>query len=146
MSDKPDLNALAEQVRAFAQTPHMQELKRRAEELRQSPPEYILKLRDVLEEFGARQRMQFGQRGQSGVEPVKPKKRSRGRPSGSQYPDDAALINAMHQETLSTGARKILPVARQFARAAKGSLEEENKACRLERAYRKRFRSDMERK
>jgi hypothetical protein len=146
VSDKPDMKALAEQVRAFAQSPRMQELKQQVEALRHSPPEHILKLREGLKEFSARQRMQLGQRGQSGVEPVKPKKRTRGRPSGAQYPEDAALIMAMHQEILSTGAKKILPVARQFASAAKGSLEEENKARRLERAYRKRFGSVMERK
>lgn len=146
MSDEPDMKALAEQVRAFAQTPRMQELKRQLEALRQSPPDHIRKLREDLKEFSVRQRMQLGQRGQSGVEPSKPKKRSRGRPPGAQYPEDAALIAAMHREILSTGAKKILPIARQFASAAKGSFEEENKARRLERAYRKRFGSAVERK
>jgi hypothetical protein len=146
VSDKPDMKALAEQVRAFAQTPRMQELKRQVEALRQSPPEHIRKIRDELKEFSARQRMQLGQRGQSGLEPVKTKKRSRGRPSGAYYPEDSALITAMHREILTTGATKILPVARQFASAAKGSMEQLSKARRLERAYRKRFGSIVERK
>lgn len=145
MSDKPDMKALAEQVRAFAQTPRLQELKRQVEALRQSPPEHIRKIRDDLKEFSARQRMQLGQRGQSGLEPVKPKKRSRGRPSGAYYPEDSALIAAMHREIVATGATKILPVARQFASSTRGNSQL-SKARRLERAYRKRFGSAVEKK
>lgn len=139
MSDKPDMKALAEQVRAFAQTPRMQELKQQVEALRQSSPEHIRKIRDELREFGARQRMQLGQRGHSGVEPVKPKKRGRGRPPGAQYPGDASIIAEMHREIMQTGEVEYLPVARRFVSHAKGGGRPENIARRLERAYRKRF-------
>jgi hypothetical protein len=139
VSDKPDMKALAEQVRAFAQTPRMQELKRQVEALRQSPPEHIRKIRDDLKKFSERERMQLGQRGHSGVEPVKPRKKGRGRPPGAQYPGDSSIIAEMHREMLLTGETEYLPVARRFVIHAKGGGRPENIAHRLERAYRKRF-------
>lgn len=149
MSDKPDMKALAEQVRALAKQPQMQEIKRKRDALSGLRPENSAEIRQDLKEFGLRLRMQLGQRGQSGVEPSKPSppaKRGRGRPPGPQYPEDSALITAMRRQILATGETEILPVARLFAGAARGSLDEENKARRLERAYRKRFGSVVERK
>ncbi|MGU3665075.1 hypothetical protein ACLBX9_12920 [Methylobacterium sp. A49B] len=139
MSDKPDMKALAEQVRAFAQTPRMQELKRQVEALRQSPPEHIRKLRDDLKEFSARQRMQLGPRGQSGVEPQPSGKRGRGRPKGAHYSNDAAIIAQIRSELLRTGELDVEPVALRFVRQAGGGGTPKSKARRLTRRYMKQY-------
>lgn len=142
MSDKPDMKALVEQVRAFAQAPHMQELKRQVEALQQSPPEHIRKLRADLRDFSTRRRMQLGQRGQSGVEPsmpVAPKRKGRGRPPGPQYQKDAKLILQIRAEMQRTGETKVETVAQRFAPGADGGGTEKSRTTRLAKAYRAKF-------
>jgi len=149
VSDKPDMKALAEQVRAFAQSPHMQEIKKRVDVFRQSPPEHMHQIRDELKEFSTRLRTQLGPRGQSGVEPSKPTtlpKKGRGRPAGPKYPRDAEIILQIRAEMQRSGEKRVEAVAKRFAGEADGGGTATSRMTRLAKAYRAKFGRASERK
>ena len=142
MIDKPDRKALAEQIRALVEQPHMQEAKRRIEALRNSRPANFAEIRDGLNEFSSRLRMQLGPRGQSGVEPTKPNtpaKRGRGRPAGPKYPRDAEIVLQIRAEMQRTGEKRVEAVAKRFADEADGGGTPTSRMTRLAKAYRAKF-------